>query len=432
MIRNTILAISATLCFLTSCKTVNQERTEIFISESDTAVHYRIPAIAAMQDGTVIAVADYRFSRNDIGIVKDGRIDLRVRTSTDNGHTWGYITTAVEGMGKDSPDFMNVGFGDPSIVADRESGKTLLICAAGNISFLDGTRECHLRMPCLYSDDKGQTWSKPEDMADALYEMFDSSCFAPVKSMFVTSGRILQSRYVKVGEYYRIYCGLLQITADDTRVNHVLYSDDFGKSWNVLGDMNIAAIPYGADESKVEELPGGDILISSRTDLHGRMFNIFTFDDVRQATGTWGTMAHSSSHNNGIITEKNSCNGELLTVPVICNENGRKVELLLQSAPIGPKRSNVGIYYKALMTDTTYSPEDIAADWEGVFKVTEIGSAYSVFALLSDGKIGFAYEEKTYYPTSGAGYTIVFDAFSVEEITDGRYSLDKKVFKNIR
>ena len=48
-----------------------QERTEIFISCSDTAVHYRIPAISSYRDGAVISVADYRFSRNDIGIVKD-------------------------------------------------------------------------------------------------------------------------------------------------------------------------------------------------------------------------------------------------------------------------------------------------------------------------------------------------------------------------
>ena len=62
-----------TLLLLTAfaaSKAYGQERTEIFISRSDTAVHYRIPAISSHKDGTVISVADYRFSRNDIGIVK--------------------------------------------------------------------------------------------------------------------------------------------------------------------------------------------------------------------------------------------------------------------------------------------------------------------------------------------------------------------------
>lgn len=403
-----------------------QDRTEIFISRSDTAVHYRIPAIAALPDGTITAVADYRFSRNDIGIVKDGRVDLRARTSSDNGCTWDEIVTAVEGKGKDSPDFMNVGFGDPAIVADRKSGKMLLMCAAGNVSFLDGTRDCHLRICRMYSDDKGKTWTKPEDISEDIYSIFDNSTTGPAKSMFVTSGRIVQSKYVKVGKYYRLYCAVLQVKGDDSWVNFVLYSDDFGKSWNVLGDIETAGIPHDANEAKVEELPGGDVLLSSRTDLEGRLFNIFKFEDIRKATGSWGTMAHSCGHNNGIVTEKNSCNGELLVVPARRSQDGKKIDLLLQSAPIGPKRANVGIYYKALELDREYTPEEIASDWEGVFRVTDIGSAYSVMAGLADGKIGFAYEEKTYYPTSGAGYTIVYDAFSVEEITGGAYTTTKK------
>jgi sialidase-1 len=278
----------------------------------------------------------------------------------------------------------------------------------------------------MYSDDKGKTWTKPEDISEDIYSIFDDSSTGPAKSMFVTSGRIVQSKYVKVGKYYRLYCAVLQIKGDDTWVNFVLYSDDFGKSWNVLGDIETAGIPHDANEAKVEELPGGDILLSSRTDLEGRLFNIYKFDDIKKATGSWGTMAHSSSHNNGTVTEKNSCNGELLVIPARRDKDGKKVAMLLQSAPIGPKRANVGIYYKALELDREYTPEEIAADWEGVFRVTNIGSAYSVMAELADGKVGFAYEEKTYYPTSGAGYTIVYDAFSIEEITGGAYVTAKK------
>ena len=402
-----------------------QNRTEIFISPSDTGVHYRIPAVAALTDGSVISVADYRFSRNDVGIVKDGRIDLRARISRNNGFTWEDIYTVVEGKGKDSPDFMHVAFGDPSIVADRKSGKLLMICAAGNVSFIDGTREKHLCIPRFYSDDNGKTWSGPEDIAEELYSLFDNCSYGPAKSMFITSGRIVQSRYVKVGKYYRLYCAILQSAGDGEWKNHVIYSDDFGLSWKVLGCTEVAAIPNGANEAKVEELPGGDILISSRTDLEGRLFNIYTFKNIKKATGIWGTMAHSSGHNNGIITEKNSCNGELLAVPAVRKSDGTKTYLLLQSVPVGPKRSNVGIYFKGLDYGKEYSPEDIAADWEGVFRVTDIGSAYSVMALQSNDKVGFMFEEKTYYPTSGAGYTIVYNAYTIEEITDGKYSLYK-------
>lgn len=412
--------VAAFLCLLSGVVTA-QERTEIFISRSDTAVHYRIPAMTSLPDGSLVSVADYRFSRNDIGIVKDGRVDLRLRISPDNGNTWGEIFPLVEGKGKDSPDFMNVGFGDPSIVADRKTGKILIMCAAGNVAFTEGTRERHLLLPRFYSEDGGMTWSSPEDISEDLYGLFENSPQGSANSMFVTSGRIVQSRYVKVGEYYRIYCAVLVIAGDGSWKNYVIYSDDFGMTWDVLGGLETAPIPVEANEAKVEELPQGDIIITSRTDAGGRNINVFTFRNIRKATGTWGRMAHSSVHNNGIVTENNSCNGELLAVPVIRRTDGRKMHLLLQSVPLGPKRSNVGIFYKGVCKQKEYSPESLAADWEGFYRVTSLGSAYSVMALQKNSKVGFLFEEKTYYPTSGAGYTIVYDAFTIEEVTGGAY-----------
>ena len=104
MTRKTINIILTTLAIINATAAAGQERTEVFISHCDTAVHYRIPAITSLEDGTVVSVADYRFSRNDIGIVKDGRVDLRARISDDNGKTWKEISTVVEGKGKNSPD----------------------------------------------------------------------------------------------------------------------------------------------------------------------------------------------------------------------------------------------------------------------------------------------------------------------------------------
>ena len=87
----------------------SQGRFEVFPTKSEKDIPYRIPAIAALPDGTVICVADYRHSRNDIGIREDGRVDLHVRTSPDNGCSWGEIKTLIPGKGAESEDFMNVG-----------------------------------------------------------------------------------------------------------------------------------------------------------------------------------------------------------------------------------------------------------------------------------------------------------------------------------
>lgn len=367
-------------------------------------------------------MADFRYSLRDVGVAKDGRIDLRVRMSRDNGKTWDGIETLVEGKGKDSQDFMNVAFGDPCIVADRESDRVLVVSCAGNVSYPKGTRECHLCLVRFYSEDGGKSWTAPEDFSEDIYKLFDNSVGGPARSMFFTSGRIMQSRYIKVGKYYRLYCALLQTDVEGNRVNHVLYSDDFGETWAVLGSAGCPPVKGKANEAKVEELPDGSVLISSRFKSGGRRFAVFTYKNRKKATGKWSDPAHSSSHNGGVVTERNDCNGEVMVLPVVRVADGKKMHLLLQSVPAGPLRTHVGIYYKGLQSRKKYrSAQWLAEDWEGFFQVTELGSAYSTMAMQSDGRLGFLYEENTYYPMDSMGYTIVYDSYTIEQLTDGKY-----------
>lgn len=401
------------------------QRRDIFPTPNTNDVPYRIPAFAATKDGVLISVADYRYSRQDIGIVKDGRIDLRVCRSEDNGKTWGDIFTLIEGRGADSPDFMNVAYGDPCIAVDRESGRIMVMSCAGNIPYIKGQRDYHQCIARFYSDDNGKTWSAPTDVAEGIYAQFDNGKFGPARSMFVASGKVLQSRYVKAGKYYRLYCAVLQTVANGDWMNFVLYSDDFGGSWKVLGGVDNPPIVKGADEAKVEELPGGNLLISSRTDKQGRNFNIFTFTNAKKGEGSWGEAAHSSKHNGGVFSDRNACNGELLLLPVVRNSDQREMYLLLQSLPLGPYRKDVGIYYKGLESSADIaSPQRIAENWEGVFKVSNQTSAYSTMAWQSNQRLGFLFEERELYSKLGGGYTIVYDNFSIEQITDNKYSFN--------
>lgn len=401
------------------------QRRDIFPTPNTNDVPYRIPALAATKDGVLISVADYRYSRQDIGVVKDGRIDLRVCRSEDNGKTWGDIFTLIEGRGADSPDFMNVAYGDPCIAIDRESGRIMVMSCAGNIPYIKGQRDYHQCIARFYSDDNGKTWSAPTDVAEGIYAQFDNGKFGPARSMFVASGKVLQSRYVKAGKYYRLYCAVLQTVANGDWMNFVLYSDDFGGSWKVLGGVDNPPIVKGADEAKVEELPGGNLLISSRTDKQGRNFNIFTFTNAKKGEGSWGEAAHSSKHNGGVFSDRNACNGELLLLPVVRNSDQREMYLLLQSLPLGPYRKDVGIYYKGLESSADIaSPQRIAENWEGVFKVSNQTSAYSTMAWQSNQRLGFLFEERELYSKLGGGYTIVYDNFSIEQITDNKYSFN--------
>lgn len=401
------------------------ERTDLFAVKTPEDIAYRIPAIAVTPTGRLITVVDYRIVRSDIGVVNNGRIDLHYRTSDDNGHTWSDTKVLIEGKGDKATDFMSVGYGDPCIVADRESNKVLVMSCAGNVSFQNGTRQRHQNIARFYSEDGGITWSEPEDIAESIYSQFDASSYGPVRSMFVASGRIMQSSTVKVGSHYRLYCAVLVRDKSATHMNYVLFSDDFGGSWKVLGDINQPAVYRTADEPKVEELPNGTILISSRYN-EGRYYNIFTFDDVAAGTGSWEEAQFSGATNRGVAAIQNSTNGEVVVVPVVRNEDNEPMYLLLQSVPMGPQRANVGIYYKELAneTDDYLSPYEIARDWDGSLQLSTLNSAYSTMIWQKDNNLGFFYEEETYGVSahSYGGYNMVYESLTLEEITEGKYS----------
>ena len=403
------------------------ERHEVFQLLNPTDIPYRIPALAVTKDGTLIAVADYRHSGTDIGVTDKGRIDLHYALSYDNGNTWTDVMPLIEGKGAQSPDFMNVGFGDPCIVADRESNRVLLLSCAGNVSFQNGTRKNHQNIARFYSEDGGKTWSLPEDIAESIYSQFDETRYGPVRSMFVASGRIFQSPTVKVGNYYRLYCAVLIRDKYAKHMNYVLYSDDFGGEWKILGDANTPAVYDTADEPKVEELPDGSILISSRYN-GGRYYNMFLFDDANTAQGEWLTKAFSGASNNGVVSADNSTNGEVMVLPVVRTADNKAMHLLLQSLPLGPQRKNVGIYYKELADQMDYlDPSFIAENWDGVLQVTTLNSAYSTMAWQRDNRLGFLYEEETHGASNLAygGYTIVYECFDIEDITEGKYKYRK-------
>ena len=399
---------------------------EIFTTATSGDIPYRIPAIAMAKNGDLIAVADYRHSRSDIGMASYGRIDLHARISKDNGANWEAKFPIVEGKGSASPDFMHVGFGDPCIVADRESNRVFVLSCAGNVSFPSGTRNNHQNIARFYSEDNGATWSEPVDIADAIYAMWDnSSNHGPVRAMFIGSGKIHQSRYVKVNNYYRLYCAVLLKNVSSINTNFVLYSDDFGGSWDVLGGVENAPVPSGGDEPKVEELPNGNIVISSRIN-GGRYFNIYTFTDKEAATGSWGNMATSNSSNNGVVAQGNSCNGEIMMVPVVRNEDGEEMWLALQSLPFGNGRANVGIYYKELASGADYNtPANFAKNWDGRHQASFMSSAYSTMCFQKDSTIAFLYEEDTYGINAYGGYNIMYKNYSIEQITNGKYSVLK-------
>ena len=378
-------------------------QTSLFTTGDASGFPYRIPAIATAPNGQLIALSDRRPCGGDIGY---GRVDILGRTSADNGKTWSEPFEVLVGTGKG----LETGYGDACLVADAKRNELLLVCVSGDVPYWQSSVAHSQRFVYTHGhwDKKAKSWKwdKPTDITDHIYR---DLLGGRINGLFMGSGRICQSKQVKVGKYYRLYGALCT-----HKGNFVIYSDDFGRSWGVLGSDVQSCAPKG-DEPKCEELPNGAVLLSSRKH-GGRYFNVFYYTDVNKGQGVWGAPVDTRLAKGGIKNNGTPCNGEIMIIPAE-NAAGKKVNVALQSVPAGPNRSNVSIYWKTLdEREDYYTPLRFASNWEGSYQVSHTSSAYSTMTLQEDGKIGFFWEENQ----KGSGYDMYYQALSVEEITGGK------------
>lgn len=403
-----LFLLAVLIPFLLSAQDDVKNKTMLFMSNQTDSIPYRIPAVAELPDGSLYALTDYRHCKTDIGF---GRVDIHGKRL--RGRKWGREFVLIEGTGVEG--VVDCGYGDPAIVSDRESKEILVVLVCGNTVYWHPTttRQNPNRVSVMRSHDGGKTW-KLQEITEQIYSLFDDAPDGCVQSCFVASGQMFQSRLIKVGSHYRIYAAL---TARPNG-NRVIYSDDFGRTWKVLGTLDQLPVPHG-DEAKCEEFPDGSVVISSRA-MGGRYFNIYTYSDVASGTGSWGDAAPSGRRVNGCASIENACNGGLLIIPALRIADGKNVTLALQSVPFGPKRTNVGIYAKELPADiSTLTPETLAKDWDMKYQVSYTWSAYSTMLQRRSGDIAFYYEES--HDGSNHVYDMHYCEIPLEVITAGRY-----------
>lgn len=416
------------------------ERTDLYNTSNGDGVipPYRIPGITTAQNGRLITTAARLVCGTDPGF---GQVDIVCRVSDDHGKTWTDKKEVAVGTGKTSAteNFFDTAFGDPAVVADRTSNEVLVIAVAGCTvyTYPSTNRQNPNLFATIRSTDNGDTWGEPVNVTEQIYSLFDDG--NPIQAAFVGGGKIFQSRLIKKDKYYRLYAAMCA----RPNGNRVIYSDDFGRTWHALGGAYATPAP-GGDEPKCEEMPDGRVILSSRVG-GGRIYNIYTYENTMEGTGSWGTDMKCTFAGSGLTPGGNSTNGEILIIPAVRNSDQKEMYLALQSLPTGGGRTNVGIFYKEL-TDLTdmNTVDNFSKDWNGFHQVSTTSSAYSSMDLQADGKIGFIYEEtltgwgkrpnpvSTTFPTGAGqhnfdGFDNIYLAMEVEYITKGAYSLKKDV-----
>ncbi len=409
-----------------------------------TAPSYRIPAVVRTHEGSLLAVGDHRYNLDDIGNRRGdthSRIELVFRHSPDEGRTW--TPSRVLSTNSTSPAHWSFATGDAAVVADRESSRVLVFCAAGIVGIGYSTADNPIRIGCYRSRDNGHSWDAGTDMTETLYGLYGGNA----EAMFITSGSLFQSRYVKVGAYYRVYAAFPIRTRDQGWGTGVMYSDDFGDTWHLLGGTTL---PKGSvfEEGRVEELPDGNIVLMVRDD-NGRTdndsaetlarghknFNVFTFTDPVAATGTWSGAA------SGIQGMNNASNNKIIVVPVRRTSDGLHTSLAVVAMPSHTNgtrdyyhnygRRAMCFFYKELSDPSCYSTgQAMASGWTKGALVSDCRSAYSDMVLLGDGALGLFYEGNG---THGVGlntnpqteaYDLIFSTFTIGEVTHRRYAFD--------
>ncbi|MET7701223.1 sialidase family protein, partial [Streptomyces sp. NPDC005485] len=226
---------------------------------------FRIPAVVKSADGTLLA-----FSEGRVDNCGDaGDIDIVLKRSEDGGRTWGPLQVVNEGAGDTH--------GNPAPVVDRRTGRILLAETynTGRTDSASCSTPCDRTPHLQYSDDDGQTWSRPRDLSDEILPPDWNSWYAtgPVHGIQLTRGR----------HAGRLVFGVNTETWNGSRVtaNHaaLITSDDGGDHWDIGATDSWPIADDGTFRQKPSEVTltertDGSVLVSGReqdgTDLGHR------------------------------------------------------------------------------------------------------------------------------------------------------------------
>jgi sialidase-1 len=349
------------------------EQTDLFIGTQGGYHSYRIPALITTPRGTVLAFVE---GRKD-SAADHGHNEILLRRSLDGGKTW----TPVQLVASDGTNALN----NPTAVVDRDTGTVwLVLIRTSTKKFKNDDAIAKARgrisdMWTMHSNDEGATWVGPADITASVNRSNWIRIFpGPGVGIQMRSGRLV------------IPCN--HVIAN-VAFNHVIYSDDHGKTWRLGGSTE-----GNTDENQIVELTDGSLLL-----------NIRNYRDK-------GHRGLSMSNDGGLTWSKITSDPAL--IEPVCQASFIRYTESPQFMKNRLLFSNPASQTERIKLTVRMSYDE-GKTWP-VSKVVNTGpSGYSCLTVLPAMKIGCLYERGE----RSSIEKVTFARFSLEWLTDGADAL---------
>lgn len=302
----------------------------------------------------MLAAYDARPTLGDL----PSNIGIVLRRSTDGGTTW----QAQQVVRKDAAP---KGYGDPSLLVDRTTGRIFLFYAAGENQGFFGSATGNdesdpnvLQADYSYSDDDGLTWTHRR-----ITKQIKNPAWG---GMFAASGEGIQLRNgAHKGRLIQQYA----IRNNGANYAVSAYSDDHGETWH----MGTPVGP-GGDENKTVELNDGTVMLNNRS-------------------APYRTVAYSTD---GGVTYTPFVQDTQLPDPA----NNGSIMRYAPDAPASNPQSSWLLFSNTEATSRKNLTVKMSCDngktWP-IRKVVDAGAAaYSTLTRLPSGRLGLLYERGNY------------------------------------
>ncbi|MEO7101810.1 MAG: sialidase family protein [Gemmatimonadaceae bacterium] len=316
--------------------------------------YYRIPALAVSNSGTILVAFDARPTLADL----PSSIRIVLRRSRDGGRTFGDQIIVRAGDA-------DHGYGDPSFVVDRRTGRIFLFYAAGMRQGFAGSHKGTdvddpdiLQTDYSYSDDDGSSWKSRR-----ITPMIKKADWG---GLFAASGAGIQ---IASGPYAGRLIQQYTVRHNGANWAASAFSDDDGTTWH-MGHL----IGPGADENKSAELANGTLMLNIRAKPYRKV--AYSSDGGE----TW----HSLHDDPNLIDPGN--NGSVIRYNDSASRATHRSSLLFSNTESASDRRNLTVKLSC----------DDGRTWPVRRTVESGASEYSSLADLGSGKFALLYERGDY------------------------------------